>query len=80
MISEFKARLSEYLASVRRGETIVVCDRKTPVARVLPPEAESWLSITPPSRKPRRIADIAGVPPGGDVDADVLLRELRGER
>ena len=31
-IAELKARLSEYLRAVRRGETIAVLDRETPVA------------------------------------------------
>lgn len=33
-ISETKNRLSELLARVRRGETLIIMDRKTPVARV----------------------------------------------
>ena len=36
MISELKAKLSAYLSAVRKGETVVVCDRKTPVARLIP--------------------------------------------
>ena len=35
-ISYFKAHLSEELRSVRSGEPIVICDRDTPVARVVP--------------------------------------------
>lgn len=35
-IAELKARLSEKLADVRRGETITVLDRKTPVAMIIP--------------------------------------------
>ena len=35
-IAELKARLSEYLRSVRRGETVTVLDRETPVARIVP--------------------------------------------
>ncbi len=38
-ISQLKARLSEYLRFVRKGGELVVMDRKTPVARVLPYEA-----------------------------------------
>lgn len=33
-ISETKNRLSELLARVRKGETLIIMDRKTPVARV----------------------------------------------
>jgi prevent-host-death family protein len=35
-IAELKARLSEYLRVVRRGETIAVLDRDTPVAHIVP--------------------------------------------
>lgn len=35
-ISRLKAKLSEYLASVRAGEEIIVTDRGRPVARVVP--------------------------------------------
>ena len=35
-VSQLKARLSEYLRSVRRGGELVVMDRRTPVARLLP--------------------------------------------
>jgi len=33
-ISDTKNRLSELLARVRSGETLIILDRKTPVARV----------------------------------------------
>lgn len=35
-ITKLKAKLSEYLASVRAGEEIIVTDRGRPVARVVP--------------------------------------------
>jgi antitoxin (DNA-binding transcriptional repressor) of toxin-antitoxin stability system len=35
-ISEFKAHISRELASVRRGERIVILDRDVPVAQVIP--------------------------------------------
>lgn len=35
-VSELKARLSGYLAEVRNGETITVCNRETPIARLVP--------------------------------------------
>lgn len=35
-IAELKARLSEYLRAVRRGETVAVLDRETPIARIVP--------------------------------------------
>ena len=38
-IAELKSRLSEYLRRVRRGHTLTVLDRETPVARIVPIEA-----------------------------------------
>jgi prevent-host-death family protein len=53
-IAELKARLSEYLRAVRRGETIAVLDRDTPVAQIVPVGDRSALRI----RKP-----VSGTPP-----------------
>ena len=36
MISELRDGLSEYLARVRKGETVVVYDRDVPIARIVP--------------------------------------------
>jgi antitoxin (DNA-binding transcriptional repressor) of toxin-antitoxin stability system len=35
-ISELRDGLSEYLARVRKGETVIVFDRDTPIARIEP--------------------------------------------
>ena len=35
-ISELRDKLSEYLARVREGETVIVYDRDTPIARLEP--------------------------------------------
>ena len=39
-IAELKARLSEHLKWVRKGRTLTVLDRDTPVARIVPYAAE----------------------------------------
>lgn len=39
-IAELKAELSAYLREARAGGTVVVCDRDTPVARLVPYTAE----------------------------------------
>ena len=36
---EFKNRMGRYLRSVRQGNTLVITDRGTPVAKVGPPDA-----------------------------------------
>ncbi|MCC7040201.1 MAG: type II toxin-antitoxin system Phd/YefM family antitoxin [Burkholderiales bacterium] len=35
-LSEVKHRLSEFLQRVRRGETVMILDRETPIARIEP--------------------------------------------
>lgn len=35
-VAELKARLSAYLRGVRRGHPVTVCDRETPIARLVP--------------------------------------------
>lgn len=39
-IAELKSRLSQHLKSVRKGRTLTVLDRDTPVARIIPYAAE----------------------------------------
>ncbi|MDH4065727.1 MAG: type II toxin-antitoxin system Phd/YefM family antitoxin [Acidobacteriota bacterium] len=40
-IADLKARLSEHLKAVRKGRTLTVLDRDTPVAQIVPFTAES---------------------------------------
>jgi len=49
-IAELKARLSEYLRAVRRGETIAVLDRETPVAQIVPVRDRPTLRVRKPAR------------------------------
>ena len=50
-VSVLKAKLSEYLRSARQGCPVVVCDRDTPVARLVPyGSASQTLSVRPPLR------------------------------
>jgi antitoxin (DNA-binding transcriptional repressor) of toxin-antitoxin stability system len=39
--SEFKARLAHYMGLVRKGREVVVKDRDTPVARLVPYRADA---------------------------------------
>ena len=39
-IADLKARLSEHLRAVRKGRTLTVMDRDTPVARIVPYSVE----------------------------------------
>jgi prevent-host-death family protein len=48
-IAELKARLSEHLRAVRNGETIVVLDRETPIAHIVPVRQRRALRIRKPA-------------------------------
>ena len=80
-VSGFKARLSEYLAAARNGETVVVHDRKTPIARLVPVDDHvDDQKIAEPSRPARDLAKIKAVRLRRRVDVVRLLRESRDER
>ena len=81
-IAELKAKLSEYLRTVRRGETIAVLDRETPVAHIVPIRPLSALRVRKPapgSPPPNRIP----LPKPAKLSIDVvrlLLEERQGHR
>jgi prevent-host-death family protein len=80
-VSELKAKLSAYLAEARNGETVVVYDRNTPIARIVPfHEDEDDLVIIEASRSPAELKTLKGVRPKKSVDVDKLLRDLRQDR
>jgi prevent-host-death family protein len=80
-VAELKARLSAYLAAVRSGQTVVVYDRNTPIARLVPIEREAdELVIIEPSASPRELKKIRGVRPKKPVDTLKLLDDLRRDR
>jgi len=75
-VAELKARLSEYLRSARRGDPVTVCDRETPIARLVPYEPErETLGV----RKPiRALRDVTLPPPlGRRIDSLAALLEER---
>jgi prevent-host-death family protein len=51
-IHEIKARLSEYLEAVGRGERVVICKRNTPIAELR--------AIAPARSEPRKVGGAAG--------------------
>ena len=91
-ISELRDKLSEYLARVRKGETVIVYDRDTPIARLEPiaPSPENWPEWLREAERrgiitPAKIRDGARLPrpmktkePVGLLEA--LLEERRSGR
>ena len=81
-IAELKSRLSEYLRAVRRGETIAVLDRETPVAQIVPVRDRAALSVRKPAPgtpAPNRVR----LPKPGKLKIDVvelLLEERQSHR
>jgi prevent-host-death family protein len=82
-IADLKARLSEYLRRVRRGDVLTVLDRDTPIARIVPHGDDRYhLTVRhpgPAARAPHRVP----LPPPLKVEVDVvalLLEERQGGR
>ncbi len=81
-IAELKSRLSEYLRTVRRGETISVLDRETPVAQTVAVKQKSALRIrkpTPGTPPPNRVPTSQAVILKLDV-VELLMEERQGHR
>jgi len=81
-IAELKARLSHYLRAVRRGETIAVLDRDTPVAHIVPVRDRPALRIRKPSPgtvPPNRVPSARPLKTNIDV-VQLLLEERQSHR
>jgi prevent-host-death family protein len=74
-IAELKARLSEHLRAVRKGHTLTVLDRDTPVARIVPYAAEP-LEMR---RSTRRLRELK-LPPSPSTATDSLAILLDDRR
>ncbi len=80
MVSELKAKLSGYLAQVRRGATITVCDRQTPIARLVPLESDAGDLQVRESTEPDDLPITAGITLRKRIDVVALLRSDRDQR
>lgn len=82
MVSELKARLSAYLAEVRRGRSIVICDRATPVARLVPftHDDTDGFDVVPAARPPSELRKVRTIRPGAPIDVVGILRADRDAR
>lgn len=78
-IAELKARLSEYLRAVRRGETIAVLDRETRVAEIIPVRMANTLRVRKPAPgapAPNRVP-LPKKPSASTIDVVQVLLETR---
>ena len=82
MVSELKMHLSSYLAHVRRGQSVVVCDRATPIARLIPyePDEEEGFEVLPATLPVRDLRKVRGVRTKRPIDVVRLLRQDRDAR
>ena len=81
-IAELKARLSEYLRAVRRGETVAVLDRDTPVAQIVPVRHRAELRIRKPdpgTPAPNRVQLLKPLKLNLDI-VELLLEERQSHR
>ena len=79
-IAELKSRLSEYLRVVRKGHTLTVVDRETPIARLVPvEEGAGEITVRHPLPGAPKLSRVALPPPLlVKTDAvDLLLAERR---
>ena len=75
-VAALKARLSEYLRAARGGHTVVVCDRDTPVARLVPyTQGGGVMMVREPTRALRAVT--LPKPLGKRVDSLAALLEER---
>ena len=82
-IADLKSRLSEHLRKVRRGESLTVLDRDTPIARIVPYEGDgASLRVRSPSPDAPKLQRVP-LPPPLRLHRDIvkfLLEERQGER
>ena len=80
-VAELKARLSEYLRTVRKGHDVTIMDRDQPIARIVPYVASGSLAVREPVSSYRTLGDIPLPAPAGlRVDAvELLLEERRSD-
>lgn len=84
-VAELKSKLSEYLRSVRQGSEIIIKDRDTPIAKLVPFDApKGRLTFRPPIGSLKDIDKMLanlrrpkGLRPG---DADRALKWVRRDR
>jgi prevent-host-death family protein len=81
-IAELKSHLSEHLRAVRRGQTITVLDRETPIAEIIPIRKRPQITIIkpPPGAPPLNKVPLPKVRQLNFDIVDLLLEERQNHR
>lgn len=80
-VSESRAHLSASLAHVRKGETVVVTDRRTPIARLEPIDRRiEGVTIERARRRATGLRRVRGVRLRRRIDVGKVLRQSRDQR
>jgi prevent-host-death family protein len=82
-IAELKAHLSQYVRAAQKGKEIIIKDRDTPVAKLVPIDDRKLpFRVIPPSRPFRSGEDMVGFRPSGVTpeEIDRIIEENRAER
>jgi prevent-host-death family protein len=77
-IADLKAHLSLHLRKVRGGRSIVVVDRGTPIAQIVPYDVSAPLEVRRATRKPSDLRSPG--PPATGTDSLRVLLDDRGTR
>jgi prevent-host-death family protein len=80
-VAQLEAHLSQYVARVRHGKTVVVCDRRTPIAKLVPStDTADDFVMHEPTRSTAELKSVRGIKPKRRVDVIRLRRESRRQR
>ena len=82
-IAELKAHLSEYVRAAQKGKEVIIKDRETEVAKIVPiRERKLAFRVIPASRPSKGIDDMAGFRPTGVTPAEIerIFAETRADR
>ena len=82
-IAELKAHLSEYVRAAQKGKEVIIKDRETEVAKIVPIRERSLaFRVIPASRPSKGIDDMAGFRPTGVTPKEIerIFAETRADR
>ncbi len=79
-IAELKSKLSEYLRGVRKGQSVIVLDRETPIARIVPFDGENDRAPRLAIREPHDSEPLGALKPPRPVKGIDIVKLLLDER